>query len=73
MRKPLHSGWTLTPAAGSAVPAEITGPVPATVPGCVHTDLLSAGLIPDPFHDSNETALQWIGEKIGRASCRERV
>jgi beta-mannosidase len=49
----LHSGWTLT---GPDVPA-----VPATVPGCVHTDLLAAGLIPAPFLDENETSLAWIG------------
>jgi beta-mannosidase len=35
--------------------------VPATVPGCVHTDLLAAGLIPDPFVDANEDELRWIG------------
>ena len=32
----------------------------ATVPGCVHTDLLDRGLIPDPFYGDNERALQWI-------------
>jgi len=37
--------------------------IPATVPGCVHTDLLRAGLIPDPFWGTNEAALQWIGER----------
>lgn len=35
---------------------------PATVPGCVHTDLLAAGQIPDPFHRDNEHAVLWIGE-----------
>jgi len=35
--------------------------VPASVPGCVHTDLLAAGLIPDPYEDDNETKLGWIG------------
>ncbi|GAA2878854.1 beta-mannosidase [Actinoplanes cyaneus] len=35
--------------------------IPATVPGCVHTDLLNAGLIPDPFHDDNEKAVAWVG------------
>ncbi|HHI68189.1 MAG TPA: glycoside hydrolase family 2 protein, partial [Planctomycetes bacterium] len=33
---------------------------PAHVPGCVHTDLLAAGLIPDPFYRTNERDLQWI-------------
>jgi beta-galactosidase/beta-glucuronidase len=36
--------------------------IPATVPGCVHTDLLAAGKIPDPFFRDNEKLLQWIGE-----------
>ena len=34
--------------------------LPATVPGCVHTDLLRAGRIPDPFYGNNELSLQWI-------------
>lgn len=34
-----------------------------TVPGCVHTDLLSLGMIQDPFYGDNEKRLQWIGEK----------
>ncbi len=37
--------------------------LPATVPGCVHTDLLNAGKIPDPFWGVNETGLQWIEER----------
>ncbi|MDI1249802.1 MAG: glycoside hydrolase family 2 protein [Lacunisphaera sp.] len=36
----------------------------ATVPGCVHTDLRRANLIPDPFHGTNELALQWIEERV---------
>ncbi|MEV0565291.1 glycoside hydrolase family 2 protein [Dactylosporangium sp. NPDC050588] len=52
--RPLHSGWTLRA-------PSIDGPVPATVPGCVHTDLLAAGLIPDPYLDANELDLAWIG------------
>ncbi|AEV84768.1 beta-mannosidase [Actinoplanes sp. SE50] len=35
--------------------------LPATVPGCVHTDLLAAGRIPDPFQDDNEHAVAWVG------------
>ena len=35
---------------------------PATIPGCVHTDLLNNKLIPDPFFGTNEKDLQWIGE-----------
>ncbi len=36
--------------------------VPAKVPGCVHTDLLAAGKIPDPFYRENEKAVQWVGQ-----------
>ena len=32
----------------------------ATVPGCVHTDLLDNGEIEDPFYRLNEHDLQWI-------------
>src|SRR5688500_15252603 len=35
---------------------------PATVPGCVHTDLLENKLIEDPFYRDNEKNLQWIGK-----------
>lgn len=48
--------WTLQKS-GSA-----DAPVPASVPGCVHLDLLAAKLIPDPFFGDNETKLMWIGE-----------
>lgn len=36
---------------------------PATIPGTIHTDLLNADLIPDPFFDHQERALRWIEEK----------
>lgn len=62
MKYPLHSGWTLNPVGDTAlVPDAVRRPVPATVPGCVHTDLLAAELIPDPYLDTNENDLQWIG------------
>jgi beta-mannosidase len=32
----------------------------AKVPGCIHTDLLENGLIPDPFYRDNEAKLQWV-------------
>ncbi|QPE05117.1 glycoside hydrolase family 2 protein [Microbacterium schleiferi] len=59
--RPLHSGWTLR-ASGGPAPDPVAGAtVPAAVPGCVHTDLLAAGLIPDPYLDDNEALLAWIG------------
>src|SRR5581483_6607765 len=59
--KLIHQGWSVAP--GTPVPAQVDRgwPVPATVPGCVHTDLLAAGRIPDPYLDRNEEALGWIG------------
>ena len=37
---------------------------PATVPGCIHTDLMAQGLIPDPFYGTNEDSVQWVGNRI---------
>jgi beta-mannosidase len=37
--------------------------LPATVPGCVHTDLLDNNKIPQPFFRDNEKQLQWIDKK----------
>ncbi|WP_373566833.1 glycosyl hydrolase 2 galactose-binding domain-containing protein [Streptomyces griseicoloratus] len=37
--------------------------LPARVPGCVHTDLLAAGLIPDPHAGPNERDVQWMGRR----------
>ncbi|MBI4927801.1 MAG: glycoside hydrolase family 2 protein, partial [Anaerolineae bacterium] len=36
--------------------------LPATVPGGVHTDLLAADRIPDPFVGDNEQRVQWVAE-----------
>ena len=61
MKRTLHQGWTVR-AVGGDVPAEFERrAIPATVPGCVHTDLLAAGLIPDPYLDRNEEAVAWVG------------
>ncbi len=34
--------------------------LPAAVPGSVHTDLLAAGRIPDPFVGDNESRVAWV-------------
>jgi beta-mannosidase len=36
--------------------------IPATVPGCVHTDLLAQKMIPDPYYRDNELSVLWVGE-----------
>ncbi|MEV4641706.1 glycoside hydrolase family 2 protein [Actinoplanes sp. NPDC049548] len=49
----LGGAWTLISSEGERTPA--------TVPGCVHTDLLDAGRLEDPFRDDNEKAVAWVG------------
>ncbi|WP_121749016.1 glycoside hydrolase family 2 protein [Streptomyces sp. E2N166] len=51
---PLAEGWSLR---------HRENLLPAQVPGCVHTDLLTAGLIPDPFLGANETDVAWVGRR----------
>ena len=55
--------WTFRAARLDGETPETLGHEPrhAEVPGCVHTDLLAHGLIPDPYLDRNEHALHWIG------------
>jgi len=53
--------WSVTALEGPVPPAVQRITVPATVPGSVHTDLLAEGLIPDPYLDTNEKLLSWIG------------
>ena len=36
----------------------------AKVPGCIHTDLMAHGLIPDPFYGTNEDSVQWVGKRV---------
>ncbi len=38
----------------------------ATVPGCIHTDLMRHGIIPDPFYGTNEDSVQWVSERNWR-------
>ena len=51
---PLTEGWVLRHE-GKGLSAE--------VPGCVHTDLLAAGVIPDPFLGRNEAEVAWVGRR----------
>jgi len=56
----LDSSWRASHAAGRT-PIELPKHIPATVPGSIHTDLMAAGLIPNPFLDDNERLLAWVG------------
>ncbi|MGC9538822.1 glycoside hydrolase family 2 protein [Streptomyces sp. UG1] len=51
---PLTDGWVLRHESAA---------LPAAVPGCVHTDLLAAGVIPDPFLGLGETEVAWVGRR----------
>lgn len=57
---PSESSWTDVP---PAIRSTLASGVPASVPGCVHTDLLSAGLIADPYFGRNEADQQWVGDQ----------
>ncbi|RFA23228.1 glycoside hydrolase family 2 protein [Subtercola boreus] len=57
----LHDGWSVE-AVGGPVEASVAGrSISASVPGSVHTDLLAAGLITDPYLDDHERLQAWIG------------
>ena len=63
IRHPLHDGWQLRTVPGTrAGRSSGAGRVrlPASVPGCVHTDLLAAGLIEDPYLDAQRDR-SWPG------------
>ena len=62
-KQPLNTHWTLRPVGDlSLVPERLRQiDISAAVPGCVHTALLAAGLIDDPYLADNEATLQWIG------------
>lgn len=54
----LSGPWAFRRVAPAKDPAEPW--MPATVPGCVHTDLFANGRIADPFYRLNEKDQQWI-------------
>lgn len=61
MFTPLTAEWTVRAVDGDA-PGELVGSwFPATVPGCVTTDLMAQGVIADPYLDENEQSCEWIG------------
>lgn len=66
--RPIDDGWTVTAVEGPTPEGLQLQDVPAIVPGVVHTDLLRAGLIADPFDGGNEAAQLWIGRTVWRYS-----
>ena len=54
MRKQyIHDGWLVRDSA-------FAGVLPAKIPGCLHTDLISAGIVKDIFYRDNNEKYQWI-------------
>jgi beta-mannosidase len=77
----LSGGWTFRKVTPKDAPPDPW--LPATVPGCVHTDLYANGKIGDPFYRLNEKDQQWIDRESweyrttfrldGAALARERA
>jgi beta-mannosidase len=61
LRTELRTGWTVRAISGDPS-GRLPGTYQAEVPGCVHTDLMAEGVIPDPYLDGNEAALRWMHE-----------
>ena len=53
---PLDGAWQMRQARGHQT-------YPAIVPGTVHTDLMAAGVIGDPFMGFGERAVQWVDKE----------
>ena len=49
----LHEGWSLTD-------AEFDKRIEAKVPGCLHTDLIAAGIIKDIYYRDNNAKYGWV-------------
>ena len=59
----LSTGWRLREVPREGMPAHNQLPwLPAQVPGCVHLDILRAGVIPDPLSRMHERDVAWVDE-----------
>jgi beta-mannosidase len=56
----LESGWQFHEYNGSK--SDLAEWRNASVPGLIHTDLLTYKLIPDPFYRDNENKVQWVSD-----------
>src|ERR1700743_1655422 len=64
IKQNIHENWTVRALSNfDEIPSNIRDvTIPAKGPGCVHTDLMRAGLIDDPYFGQNELKLKWIGD-----------
>ena len=63
---PSGPSWNLVP---PAVRTRVSAGIPAQVPGVVHTDLMAAGLLDDPYLGLNERDQQWVGAQTWTYTC----
>jgi beta-mannosidase len=61
-KQPLNGYWQIRSAGAQDW-------MPAHVPGDVHTDLIAAGRLPDPFFGTNEEQVQWVAERNWEYRC----
>jgi beta-mannosidase len=61
VRTAIDGGWSVVASGGPGADTLAGRALPASVPGCVHTDLVADGAIPDPFLQENERATSWVG------------
>jgi len=63
--------WTCRlPRADPTIAADVPStPLPAVVPGCIHTDLIRAGVVGHPNIADNELRTQWIGRCDWQYQC----
>lgn len=64
--KQVIGNWLLTPAGAAPTDSAASTPisaVPFTVPGDVHSALLSANLIEPPYYRDNEYAVDWVNKR----------
>jgi beta-mannosidase len=73
-----HNVWRNTKAISGTL--DLPSSIPATVPGCIHTDLIAAGLIADISVDGREIDQMWIWKTdsiykttLGQSKARSRA
>ena len=66
LRSELRNGWTVR-AIGGDPSRRVPGTYPVEVPGSVHTDLMKAGVIPDPYLDAVEDDLRMAARGRGQS------
>jgi beta-mannosidase len=65
MIQDLNGAWQAKQAHSTDADAEARAAgewLEATVPGCIHLDLMKAGKIPDPFYGFNDEDVQWVAD-----------